>query len=124
MKSLQDEGGKVAEILSACNFGLFFPIEGHFFSSPKQQVLKYAQCEKLRILLPLMFYVKSILVNFTVWKIQDISVIQILRETNFEESRSCKSGNFAILGALNFVNLVNFSLQKVQKLIKNKIQSL
>ena len=60
------------------------------------------------------------IIHFTVWKFQDISVIQILRETNFEESRSCKSGNFAILGALNFVNLVNFSLQKVQKFIKSQ----
>ena len=45
----------------------------------------------------------------TVWKFQNFSVIQILRETNFEGSRSCKSANSAILGALNFGNLVNFS---------------
>ena len=37
--------------------------------------------------------------------------MQILREINF-----------AISGALNFVDLVNFSLQKVQKFIKKKSQ--
>ena len=58
------------------------------------------------------------------WKFQDFSVIHILRETNFEASRSCKYANFAILGALNFINLVNFSLQKVQKYIKIKMQRL
>ena len=44
----------------------------------------------------------------TVWIFQDFSVTQILREINFGESRSGKS---AILGALNFVTLVNCSLQ-------------
>ena len=34
---------------------------------------------------------------------------------NFGESRSSKTAAFAILGALNFVNLVNFSLQKWKK---------
>ena len=48
----------------------------------------------------------------------------ILREINFEESRSCKSAYFAILEPLNFIDLVNFSLQKVQKCIKIKTQSL
>ena len=32
------------------------------------------------------------------WKIQDFSVTQILREINFEESRSSKSAVSAILG--------------------------
>ena len=44
----------------------------------------------------------------------------ILREINFVDSRSAKTANFAILGALNFVNLVNTTLQKVQKFIKIK----
>ena len=39
----------------------------------------------------------------------------ILREINFSEFRSSKSAIFAILGVLNFVDLQNFSLQKVQK---------
>ena len=51
---------------------------------------------------------------------QDFSVTQILREINFGESRSSKIANFAIFGALNFVDLVNFSLQKVQKFTKIK----
>ena len=38
------------------------------------------------------------------------------------ESRSSKSAVFAFLGALNFVDLVNFSLQKLQKFINFKIQ--
>ena len=61
---------------------------------------------------------------FTVWKFQDFSITQILREINFEDSRSGKTAFFAFLGAtnhiINFVNLVNFSLQKVQKFIKIK----
>ena len=46
-----------------------------------------------------------------IMKFQDFSVIQILREINFGESRSSK---IAIFGALDFVNLVNFSLLKVK----------
>ena len=55
----------------------------------------------------------------TVWKFVDFSVTQILCETNLREFTY-----FAILGALNSVHLVNFSLQKLQKCIKIKIQSL
>ena len=55
----------------------------------------------------------------TVWKIQHFSVIQILREINFGESGSSNIAAFAIFGALNFVALVNFSLQKLQKFMKN-----
>ena len=62
--------------------------------------------------------------NFTEWKFQEFSITQILRETNFEDSRSAKSANFTILSAVNFVHLVNCSRQKVQKCIKIKIQSL
>ena len=50
-------------------------------------------------------------------------VIQILREINFEESRIAKTAIFAILRAVNLVQMVNFSLQKVQKFIKIKFQS-
>ena len=57
----------------------------------------------------------------TVWKFQDFYVIRILREINFGESRSTKNGVFAIFGALNLVELVIFSLQKVQKFIKTII---
>ena len=48
------------------------------------------------------------------WKFEDFSITQILREINFEESRSCKTVVFSISGALIFVNLVNFSLNKLQ----------
>ena len=41
----------------------------------------------------------------------------ILREINFAESRRSKIADFVIQGALNFVNLVNFNLQKEQKFI-------
>ena len=60
----------------------------------------------------------------TVWKFHDFSITQILREINFAESRSAKNVIFTILGALNSVDLMNFSFQKVQKCIKVKIQSL
>ena len=61
------------------------------------------------------------LLECTVWKFQDFSVTLIFREINFEESRSCKTAICAIFGALNFVDLVNFSLQKVQKFMKMNI---
>ena len=44
-----------------------------------------------------------------VWKVQT----QILRENNFRESRSYKTVFFDIFRALNFINLVSFSFQKV-----------
>ena len=50
----------------------------------------------------------------TVWKFHDFLITQILREINLGESGSSKTTIFAIFGALNFVNLVDFSLQKVQ----------
>ena len=49
----------------------------------------------------------------------DFSVVQILREISFGEFKSLKNAFFAILGVLNFVNLANFSLEKVPKLNKN-----
>ena len=52
------------------------------------------------------------------------AVIQILREIIFGESRSSITVVFAILGALNLVLLVLFSLQKVQNVSYIKIQSL
>ena len=61
------------------------------------------------------------------WKLQNFSVTQILREMreiNFGESKSAETAIFAIFGALNSVDLVNFCLRKVQKSIKMKIQSL
>ena len=44
----------------------------------------------------------------------------ILREINFGEGRSSKNAVLVILEALNFVNLVNVSLQKVKKIIELK----
>ena len=61
---------------------------------------------------------------YTMWKFQDFSVMQILRQINFGESRSSESAFFAIFRALTFLILVNFSLQKVQKFIKIKIEML
>ena len=54
----------------------------------------------------------------------DFSFTYILGEINFEESRICKTATFAILETLNFVDLVNFSLQEVTKCIIYEIQSL
>ena len=56
------------------------------------------QCGNIKIFISFRFYVKSILVD----------------------SRSAKAAIFAILGAVNFVNLVNIGLQKVQKFIQIK----
>ena len=47
---------------------------------------------------------------FTVWKIQGISVTQILREIDLEEFVSSKNCSFTILEALNLAKMVNFSL--------------
>ena len=38
--------------------------------------------------------------TYTVWKYQDFSATQILREINFEESKSSKNAIFTILEAL------------------------
>ena len=57
------------------------------------------------------------------WKIQDFTN-QIALEINFGAVGSPKPAHFAILGALNFANLVKYSIQKEQNLIKIKIQSL
>ena len=51
----------------------------------------------------------------TVWKFQDFSVTQILREINFGEFWSSKYAIYAIFGTQNFVYLLNFSLQNVPK---------
>ena len=61
---------------------------------------------------------------FTVWKFQDFYVTQILREIDFGECRGSDIDVFAILVTLKMINLVYFSLQKVQKSIKIKIRSL
>ena len=53
-------------------------------------------------------------------EILGFSVTQILCEINFGESKSLKSAIFAILRALNYVDMVNFSLQRVQKLTKHQ----
>ena len=62
------------------------------------------------------------------WKqdfcITEILRTEILREINFEDSRSANIAVFAILQAMNFVHLVDFSLQKEQKFIKVKILGL
>ena len=60
----------------------------------------------------------------TVWKFHDFSVTQILREINFGESKSSKTAVFVIFWALKMIYLADFSLQKVQKFIMIKIQSL
>ena len=59
-----------------------------------------------------------------VWKYQNLSVIQNLCEIKYGESRSSKIAVLAILGLWNFVNLVTFSLQKVQNNTNIKLQNL
>ena len=63
--------------------------------------------------------------GYTMWMFQHFCVTQILHFTiNFGEYKSAKTTVFAILEALNFVFLTDFSLQKVQKSIQIKIQRL
>ena len=52
------------------------------------------------------------------------SINHILREINFGKFESWKTAIFAILGALKMINLIDFSLQKVLKCKKIKIQAL
>ena len=44
--------------------------------------------------------------KYTVWKIDKIYILQILREINFADARRAKSAPFAVLEVLNF----NFGL--------------
>ena len=53
-----------------------------------------------------------------------ISSNRILREIILTKPRRSKIAVFAILGAVKFDKLVNFGLEKVQKFLKFKIQSL
>ena len=57
------------------------------------------------------------------WKILNFRTIQILQEINFVDSRSVKTAILVILWALKSVDLLNFSLQKVQKFIKIKFKT-
>ena len=50
-------------------------------------------------------------------KVQDFSVIQILREINFREGRSSKT---AILGTLDFVDLGEFYFKKCKNAEESK----
>ena len=65
-------------------------------------------------------FVRALCAKSTVWKFQDFCITQFIREINFEHSRSAKTAIFALLRAVNFVQLVSFSFQKVQKFIKNQ----
>ena len=56
-------------------------------------------------------------------KIENFPDTQILREINFEESRSAETAIFAIFRALNSVDLVNSSLQKVQTSVNSKFRA-
>ena len=49
------------------------------------------------------------------WKFEDFSITQILREINFRESRRLQTAVFAKLRALNFVDLANLALKKCKK---------
>ena len=50
------------------------------------------------------------------WEFQDFSVIQILREINFGESRSSKTANFCNFRDCGFFYFGKFQSSKLQKL--------
>ena len=60
----------------------------------------------------------------TLWNDQDFSVIQILREINFRGCRSSKHAIFGNFKGCDCAILGEFSLSKVLKFIKIKIQNL
>ena len=61
--------------------------------------------------------------SYSVWKVQFL-LLRFYVKSIFEILLPLKLPIFAILADKNFVNLVNFNLQKVRKFIKIKIQSL
>ena len=61
--------------------------------------------------------------RFTVWKFQDFAITQILREINFEGSRSAKSAILTLLEALNFDFSEFLHILKGECYQINKIQS-
>ena len=63
----------------------------------------------------LKFQRAMIITQCGLWKFQNFSITQILREIIFKECRSSEISIFAILRALNFIDLVNSNLPKVQK---------
>ena len=88
-------------------------VEGCYFGTQiAKSILNAQNCQS--------FIVFYYLLNYenTVGKFQDFSVIQILREISFGESRSSETAVLTMFSALNFVHLVIFSLQKVQNLIE------
>ena len=58
------------------------------------------------------------------WKFHDFSVTQILREINFEESRSFKTAFITISGAMNFGEFGKIRPSISEKMHKIKIQGL
>ena len=52
------------------------------------------------------------------WKFNDFSITQILREINFRESSGCNTNVFPILEALHFVNVVLFFVCKASECAK------
>ena len=57
------------------------------------------------------------------WKFHDFSITEILRESNYAESRSAKSAILTHLGALNFAILVDFSLAFTQRPGQTNVQN-
>ena len=55
------------------------------------------------------------------WKLQDFSVIQILREINFGENRSAKTAGFGHFRGSRCVKMAYFALLVESNLISRKI---
>ena len=53
--------------------------------------------------------------HHTVWKFQDFSVIQILREINFGECTNCETGIFCHLKGSEFCQFDKFQPSKIAK---------
>ena len=57
-------------------------------------------CEFTVLSIKLNGYLGKIHFRYAVWKFQDFCITEILREINFEDSRSAKFAVFAILGSI------------------------
>ena len=81
----------------------FFLVSSAFFTRGLKKDGKLSLIKRLQqsCKRPLLIHVLH-----TVWKNQNFSVIQILREINFGQSRISKTAVFATFGASSFVKLV------------------
>ena len=116
----QKEGSRTAMPFTSCHFGLCSAAPWPWLA------LLWIISDDVRFvsqkLREINFFIHSVnwfhanFFLFSKWKFLHIRISDVtyIREINFRESRSSKTAIFAVLDALKFVNLVDFSLQTVK----------